>query len=327
MIYLISFIILLVAVYFFGWVSFPEKINPDEFQEPPDEDSLMQDAAPFYWEGTSRRAYLLVHGYESTPYSLRGLGEKLHAMGHTVIAPLLPGHGTNFTELSKTRYEHWYEAIRRVYVRERPRFDEFFMVGFSLGGNISLRVALQYRRDLPPSAMVLISAPVVLNGFLNSSLVIRDWRLIFSGIARYFLPPVLKRRDLVATDILNPTVGYSEAYSIPPLHSFRVNAPKIKKYLKYITMPACLIHATNDSTIDVENFFYILRKISSSEKRGYLFRIDDNVSSRHELLTHGQIRDKVIHYIFSFLEDYDTGFKYNEELIPDKYRKKRWFSS
>jgi carboxylesterase len=317
----ITILVIAAVIYYFGWFSLPENIFPGDFQEPPPPSEILKGAEPFFFQGSSDTAFLLVHGYESSPFTLKSLGEQLHASGHSVFAPLLPGHGTSLKRLSETRYEHWYEAVRRIYVKERNKYKRFFVIGFSLGGNISLRLAIQYRMDNPPSALILLSAPVVLNGFLNSALVIRDWRMIFTGIARFFLGPVSKRRDLVSSDIINPTVAYNEAYVIPPLHSLRTSVVKVKKYLKFITVPVCLIHASNDKTIDIENMHYIMRKINSHEKHAYVFKIDEDISTRHELLTHERIRDKVIHYIFTFLEDFDNNFQYASQIIS-KYTRK-----
>ena len=323
MIYFVSVVLFIVFIYFFSWNGLPEKIKPDDFQEPPPKSALLKDAEPFFFRGDSDTAFLLIHGYESTPYSMRHIGNLFHSKGHTVLAPLLPGHGTTLKDLVDTRFEHWYESVRRVYVRERQKYKKFFIVGFSLGGNLAMRLAVQYRENNAPSALILISAPVVLNGVLNSTLIMRDWRLLFSGIGKYLVPPVSKKRDIVSADILNPTVTYSEAYSLPPLHSFRTNVGKVKKYLKYIKVPVGLIHATNDWTIDAENMHYIFRKIGSEEKRAYMFKINDEVSTKHELLTHEQIRDKVIHYILSFLDDYSNNFSFQSEIVPENFKKSK----
>jgi esterase/lipase len=102
---------------------------------------------------------------------------------------------------------------------------------------------------------------------------------------------------------------------------------KIKPFLKYIRVPVCMIHATNDWTINAENMHYVLRKLGSVEKRAYMFEIDEDISTRHEILTHERIKDKVIHYIFSFLKDYDLQFKFDSEILPGrtKQKSKGWF--
>ena len=49
---------------------------------------------PFFLEG-GPSGILLVHGYKASTAEVRPLAESLHACGHTVSAPLLPGHNTH----------------------------------------------------------------------------------------------------------------------------------------------------------------------------------------------------------------------------------------
>ena len=130
MIYFLIFVIVVGTIYYFSWFGLPETINPDDYQDLPADETLLKGAEPFFFEGTTDTAFLFIHGYESSPYSMRHVGELLHAKGHTILSPLLPGHGTSLSDLAKTRFEHWYEAVRRIYVRERPKYKNFFIIGF-----------------------------------------------------------------------------------------------------------------------------------------------------------------------------------------------------
>ena len=49
---------------------------------------------PVYNAG-GESACLLLHGFTSSPYEMRLLGEYLGREGYTVSIPLLPGHGTD----------------------------------------------------------------------------------------------------------------------------------------------------------------------------------------------------------------------------------------
>lgn len=51
------------------------------------------DGSSITWQG-GKTGFLLLHGFTATTAEVRPLGEALHAAGHTVSAPLLPGHGT-----------------------------------------------------------------------------------------------------------------------------------------------------------------------------------------------------------------------------------------
>ncbi len=107
---IVTFIIIIILI--IGHYGLPERINENEFQLDPESNSIIKGGEPFLLNGTSNIAFLLIHGFEGTPFTLKPLGEMLHKQGHTVIAPLLPGHGTNVKEFSKTRYKHWYKTER-----------------------------------------------------------------------------------------------------------------------------------------------------------------------------------------------------------------------
>ena len=47
----------------------------------------------------------------AAPQSLRPWAEHLAAAGYTVRVPRLPGHGTTWQEMNRTRWEDWYAAV------------------------------------------------------------------------------------------------------------------------------------------------------------------------------------------------------------------------
>ncbi|MCS6972493.1 MAG: alpha/beta fold hydrolase, partial [Leptospiraceae bacterium] len=252
--------------------------------------------------------------------------------GHTVIAPLLPGHGTNIRDFAKTRYEHWLAAVRSAYLRERPRFRHFFLIGFSMGGNLCLTLAAELARNgirhnnavLPPTGIVAIAAPVAINGILNSKIIIKDARLFFSGIVKNFVDHVSKSRTALAEQVLTPWVGYSEAYTLGPLHSFKLNVGKVRRQLYRIRAPLCLIHARSDKTVHIENLHYIFRKVGSREKRAYVFDLDENLSTHHVLVTHHLVRDKVFHYVLKFAHDTLREFDLKPAIFNPGGDKRQW---
>ncbi len=318
--------LVLLAIVFLGIYGLPENVNPAEYQSDPEAGNIMKGAEPFRLEGTSDTAFLMVHGFEGSPFTLKGLGEVLHKHGHTVIAPLLPGHGTTPKNFSKTRYQHWYRKVQKIYKEERPKYKSFFILGFSMGGNLSLRLTIQYSRSLPPSGLILLSTPVALNGILNGKVLFKDPRLVFSGIVKHLMPFIRKNETLAAAEVISPWVGYSDYYATACVHSFKRNLGKVRPHLHRISCPTCLIQATNDNTIAAENLHYILRKISSFEKRSFLFTIDENLSTRHVLITHEHIKEKVFHYILEFVQDSLAKFDLHP-AHPQKRRSlfARWF--
>ncbi len=110
------------------------------------------DHAPFYWP-SGERAALLVHGFPGTPAEMRGVGRALHADGWTVQGLLLPGFGADITNLPQRTYLDWQHAIDRALLDLRRRHRAVLLVGNSMGGALSLKVAA----DRSPDGVILFA--------------------------------------------------------------------------------------------------------------------------------------------------------------------------
>jgi alpha-beta hydrolase superfamily lysophospholipase len=109
---------------------------------------------------------VLLHGLTDSPYSLRRIGELLHAKGFYVVGLRLPGHGTVPGALTRVRWEDWVAASRIAarHVRERigPGLP-FVMAGYSNGGALSVKYALDAltEAELPVPDRLLLFSPEI----------------------------------------------------------------------------------------------------------------------------------------------------------------------
>jgi carboxylesterase len=145
---------------------------------------VMPGAEPFASEG-SRTGVLLCHGFTGSPQSLRPWAEYLADGGLSVSLPRLPGHGTTWQELARTRWEDWFAEANRAFDVLCGNTDEIFVMGLSMGGCLALRLA-----ELRGSA---ISGLVLVNPSLTA-----DTRLFALAPALKLLVPSLKG---IASDI------------------------------------------------------------------------------------------------------------------------------
>lgn len=132
--------------------------------------SVLPGAEPFSRDA-GRAGVLLCHGFTGTPASLRPWAEYLADAGLTVSVPRLPGHGTTWQEMNRTRSEDWLAEAQRSFEVLRGKADEIFLMGLSLGGCIALRMA-ELRGDavrgvvvinpsLAPDTKLFLLAPVM----------------------------------------------------------------------------------------------------------------------------------------------------------------------
>jgi carboxylesterase len=101
---------------------------------------VMPGAEPFFHSGGST-AVLLCHGFTGNPSSLRPWADYLAAAGLTVSLPRLPGHGTTWQEMARTRWQDWYAEVDRAYEELRGQAGEIFVMGLSMGAALALRLA------------------------------------------------------------------------------------------------------------------------------------------------------------------------------------------
>ncbi|GHH62750.1 carboxylesterase [Streptosporangium violaceochromogenes] len=101
---------------------------------------VLPGAEPYHHRG-GRAGVLLCHGFTGSPQSLRPWGEYLARAGLSVALPRLPGHGTTWQEMNRTRWEDWYAELDKTLADLRGRCDEVFVAGLSLGGCLALRLA------------------------------------------------------------------------------------------------------------------------------------------------------------------------------------------
>ncbi len=118
---------------------------------------VLPGAEPYSHQG-GPTGVLLCHGFTGTPQSLRPWAEYLANAGLTVSLPRLPGHGTSWQEMARTRWEDWYAEVDRAFDELRSSVDEIFVMGLSMGGCLALRLA-EVRGDAV-SGLVLVNPSV-----------------------------------------------------------------------------------------------------------------------------------------------------------------------
>lgn len=101
---------------------------------------IIPGAEPYSATGDARGA-LVLHGFTGNPQSMRGLALALADAGFTVEMPLLPGHGTDISDMVPTRWPQWCEAADDAFTALAARCDSVAVVGLSMGGSLAVWLA------------------------------------------------------------------------------------------------------------------------------------------------------------------------------------------
>ncbi len=109
---------------------------------------------------------LLLHGLSDSPYSLRALGQRLHAEGYTVLWLRIPGHGTNPGALANVSSADWTAAVKVAMRGLRdllPAGTPLILGGYSNGGALSVLYTISAIKDnkLPKPKAIVLFAPMI----------------------------------------------------------------------------------------------------------------------------------------------------------------------
>lgn len=194
---------------------------------------------------------LLVHGFTGSPASMRPWGDYLAANGLTVSCPRLPGHGTRWQEMNRTTWQDWFGEIERGFEVLRRRTEHVFVMGLSMGGTLTLRLAETHPDEI--AGIVLVNPSILNENRLLPAL------------------PVLKRLvpsvKSIANDIRKE--GADEiAYKRVPLRAlsslvqlWRLTRADLAK----VTMPVLYFRSAVDHVVEASNAPAIQSQVGSKD--------------------------------------------------------------
>jgi len=212
---------------------------------------LMPGADPWSADG-DHVGILVLHGFTGSPKSVTPWAQALAAEGWTVRAPRLPGHGTTWQDMNLTTWEDWYAEADRNLRELRERCSTVFVMGLSMGGALTLRLAEQKGDAI--SGIVLVNPAVHTERLDRFALpLIHRFIASFPGISN---------------DIAKP--GQDEgAYDKIPLraaHSMSFLWKDVKANIAAVTQPLLLFRSAQDHVVEPSNAEFILGHVSSTDK-------------------------------------------------------------
>lgn len=221
--------------------------------------AVVPGAEPFSHDG-GPVGVLLSHGFTGSPASITPWARHLAERGHTVRVPRLPGHGTRWQDLNRTRWDDWLGTVDASLSELRERCDQVVVGGLSMGGALALRLA-----ELRPDD---VDALVV----VNPAIGVRNWQLKLVPTLQWVVPAM----PGIGNDIKKPgadEVGYAKT-PLKALGSQVRGWRQVVADLDKITAPLLLFRSTEDHVVD-ETSLGLIRAAVSSEVAEYV-TLDDS---------------------------------------------------
>ena len=198
---------------------------------------------------------VLCHGFTGSMTEIRDCAEWLYQQGCSVSAILLPGHGTRPEDLAETRWYDWYARLEQAYLALKPNCSRVFLLGVSLGGMLSLRLA-----SLHPelAGVVSMGTPLRLVDPLAKPWLIR--------LASHFM------RYSPTTVDPEQTGFYYDRRPLRAILQLMDARDDCEKRLGSIYCPVLLLHARADGTAKFCSAEILMRRLASPHK--YLYAPD-----------------------------------------------------
>ena len=216
---------------------------------PTDTLALLPGAEPFSHTGSST-GVLLCHGFTGSPYSLRPWAEYLAEAGLTVELPRLPGHGTTWQDMATTSGDDWYAAVEEALLDLARRCEEVFVMGLSMGGALSLRLA-QEHPDLVTGVVVV-----------NPSLTVDDRRLLIIAPIRHMVARALPSTSGIGADVALTQDGEGGYDRVPTAAA--ATLPKLWREVQGgmsgLRMPILAYRSTQDHVVGPQSLRILARR-------------------------------------------------------------------
>lgn len=229
---------------------------------------------------------IMVHGFTSSPYYFGYFADYLAGHGFDMEAVLLSGHGRTISDLIKTDSADWYKSLEDVYLKNKDKYKNIFIAGYSFGANLALHLSIQYPRIC---GVISLGIPVFLRGEAKIRFLLPLARIFF------------KKYKKTWGDYENAqSIKEQGRHIYVPIKSFvqfinfidRVT----KTEIKFVSVPVLIMHSRDDLISDPRSSEYLFHKLKVKDK--HLFILDKH---NHNLLQNTR-RDFVFIRVVSFIK-------------------------
>ena len=192
------------------------------------------------------RAALLIHGFSASPNEMRPLGERMAAEGYLVLGVRLAGHGTNPRDLQQCRWQDWYMSAYRGYEILTESGLPIDLLAQSTGALIGLELALRkpFRRAALLSPFLRMHHPLS----------------PFVGWLKHLIP--MQSRELAPEEL----PFYYRHRPLAGVEQILLLIAHLKPQLQQIQLPALVLSASADLTVDSASGHRLYRLLGSPEK-------------------------------------------------------------
>ena len=213
---------------------------------------------------------LLIHGLLDCPFSLRDIGFHLQQAGILSRAVLLPGHGTQPSDLLTVSYQDWLDTVQYGIESLRQEVDTVFLIGFSTGGTLSIYHALNGANI---QGVVLLAPALRIQAPVST---IVKWPLL----ANFF-----SREDKWLCKEQETDYAKYESVPLNPVIQLGKLIEKIKRKKDMLTCPTMMVMSQDDETVSAREAIKFFTAHTNGDSRCLLYtsRKNEQLDKRFEM--------------------------------------------
>lgn len=249
---------------------------------------------------------LLLHGLRGNPMELQLLAQRLHAAGHTVSVPFLPGYGQSDSDRTPLACsEQWTDKAQERLALLVKSYGPAAVGGICVGADLALRLA--HRTGDSVTALLLISTTLFYDGW---NLPSYRWLLPIAGCTPLRHCYSLREKDPYGVknvrirawiarqmEITGNSAAGARDLPLTAIHEAYRLMRLVRKSLPDISQPSLILHAAEDEVASLRSPALLAARLGSSILRKIIF---DN---SYHMLTLDNDRDAVARASVSFLRE------------------------
>ncbi|MFE1243187.1 alpha/beta hydrolase [Fictibacillus sp. NPDC058756] len=236
---------------------------------------------PFFFEG-GKRAVLMLHGFTGSSADVRMMGRFLQKKGYTCHAPQYKGHAVPPEELVHTEPDDWWEDVIGGYNHLKEKgYDEIAVVGLSLGGVFSLKLATEQ----PVKAVVPMCAPMY----------IKSEEVMYKGVCEY--AKEYKKREQKSPEQIEQEMEEFKKTPMNTLKALQELLQSVRNSVDLVYAPTFVVQARHDEMINTDSANIIYNEVESEKKDLKWYE-----NSTH-VITLDKEKEQLHEDVYAFLED------------------------
>lgn len=245
---------------------------------------------------SEKNCILLIHGYMTEKNDLAHIESLLQTQDYTVHNVDIAGH-ENITEeedFINSSWDDWFGSIEEVFLQYRKKNYAVSLVGHSMGGLISLKLAEKYPTEV--QALAVLAAPIYINRF---------YPLEITNYLTPLIPLIKNFTDKIDKNHFRIKKSEYTSYYYPKHLDYFIKAMKdTRKNLGKIIAPILVLQAFGDKTVPFSCPTEIARNVQSKHRILKYYTIVDEKSKKHQITSHHETKKEVAKDILNFFQDF-----------------------